>query len=336
MKQFSLFLKLTITLAILYWISSEINWAQLGSYFRNIDLLWYGSAALAVLFSYLLTGIRWYYLLKIQGIYLPMGRVQNLTFIGMFFNVFLLGSTGGDLTKLYYVNIYAPQKKTKTVVSILMDRGIGLLMLIALALPFLPHEISTLQETQDTRLYALILLILFIGGFVALLLFLLFPTNRIPPRIRQWATNHPRMQLLIQLLESIRQHGKSAKLTLLAFVLSIVSQFLNIVSGYLLAVSLEIPMTVSQCTIMIAIVFTLISLPISIGGHGVRELAFIKLFAVFGIIATTADNNDLIAAATAYSLLLFSFQLIWGLVGGIVYMCSSHHPALSELHEPQN
>jgi uncharacterized protein (TIRG00374 family) len=332
-KRLSFLLKLAITMAILYWIASNIDWKQLGSYFHNMSLTWYGGAALAVLFSYLLTGIRWFYLLKIQGINLPLMRVQNLTFIGMFFNVFLLGSTGGDLTKLYYVNRYVPQKKTKIVVSILMDRGIGLLMLIALALPFLPYEISTLSQTQDSRLYASLLLILFVGGCLGLLLFLLFPIRYIPVRLRQWAVNHPRMQLLLQFLDSIRQHGKSGKLTALAFVLSIFSQFLNILSGYLLAIAVGIPMTFSQCSIMIAIVFTLISLPISIGGHGVRELAFIKLFAIFGIIASVSDNDALIAAATAYSLLLFSFQLLWGLVGGIVYMSSSHHPSLAQLHE---
>lgn len=322
-KTFSLFFKLAITAVILFFLISRIEWQQLGDSFRNTDILLYLSGLLMVLIASLFMAVRWHVLLRVQGISQPLRKIMDLTFIGLFFNTFLLGATGGDLTKLYYLNQSVPNQKTRAIVSLLMDRGIGLLVLIGMALPFFPFEASRLFQNPDTRLYAQILLFLFAAGIVGLILFFTFPVHRLPQSWRDYIANHPQLQVIITLLESIRDHGRSSKLTLFAILLSLISQMFNVFSAQLLASALGLEMTFGQCMIIVAIVFTLISLPITIGGHGLRELAFIKLFSVFGIITLAAGATPGKETAIAFSLLFFSYQLGCGLVGGIFYLLHS-------------
>ena len=47
--------------------------------------------------------VRLWLLLRVQDILLPLRRVTQLYMIGMFFNLFLPGSTGGDAVKFFYL-----------------------------------------------------------------------------------------------------------------------------------------------------------------------------------------------------------------------------------------
>lgn len=332
-KTFSLIFKLAVTGVILYFLASKIDWPQLGDSLRTTNIPLYSAGMIMVLIASLFMGIRWHILLKVQNIDLSLGKALDLTFIGLFFNTFLLGSTGGDLTKLYYINQYVPNQKTRTIVSLLMDRGIGLLVLIGIALPFFPFQASRLMQNEDTRFYAQIMFFLFIAGIIGLAIFFLFPIKRLPESWRHYIANHPQLQVIVTLLESIREHGRSSRLTFFAVVLSVVSQSFNVFSAMFLAAALGLDMSFGESVIIVAIVFTLISLPITVGGHGLRELAFIKLFSVFGIISLAAASGPGKETAIAYSLLFFGYQLGCGLVGGVFYLLHSQPSKSVKNHE---
>ena len=59
----------------------------------------------------LAAGVRWWILLKVQQIHLSMSRVAGLFLIGMFYNQFLPGGTGGDIVKTYLLWKETPDKK---------------------------------------------------------------------------------------------------------------------------------------------------------------------------------------------------------------------------------
>ena len=56
--------------------------------------------------------VRWNILLKVQKIHLSMSRVSGLFLIGMFYNQFLPGGTGGDIIKSYLLLKETPGKAT--------------------------------------------------------------------------------------------------------------------------------------------------------------------------------------------------------------------------------
>ena len=85
----------------------------------------------------LIGGIRWQYLLYVQDIRLPWWRVLALMIIGVFFNVVAPGGTGGDLVKTFYLMKETPGKRTLALLSVIMDRILGLLSVVILAAIFI-------------------------------------------------------------------------------------------------------------------------------------------------------------------------------------------------------
>ena len=58
----------------------------------------------------LVAGWRWRMLLRVQGIDLGWFRIFSLLLIGVFFNFFIPGGTGGDVVKIYYLLKETPGK----------------------------------------------------------------------------------------------------------------------------------------------------------------------------------------------------------------------------------
>lgn len=75
--------------------------------------------------------LRWHQILRSQEVYFGFGNALVLTLVGNFYNSFLPGSTGGDFAKAYYVSRQTPHK-IRAIISVFVDRIIGLLALVLL------------------------------------------------------------------------------------------------------------------------------------------------------------------------------------------------------------
>lgn len=90
-------------------------------------------AAWAVLLlPFLITAWRWKKLMEPQGIRLSYAKCLALTFVGQFYSTFLPGITGGDLVKIIYT-AKVTGSKTKSTITILLDRVLGLVALLVIA-----------------------------------------------------------------------------------------------------------------------------------------------------------------------------------------------------------
>jgi uncharacterized membrane protein YbhN (UPF0104 family) len=81
---------------------------------------------------FLVTAIRWRSLMRPQGIRMPLGKCLQLTFVGQFYSIMLPGITGGDLVKIVYA-ARLTGSKTKSFITIILDRVIGLVALMVIA-----------------------------------------------------------------------------------------------------------------------------------------------------------------------------------------------------------
>jgi hypothetical protein len=80
----------------------------------------------------------------------------------------------------------------------------------------------------------------------------------------------------------------------------------------------------------------IVSLPISIGGHGVREGIFVLMFAcIRHSSASTGRAARGQEPAILFSLLFFIIPVVWSLVGAVVYLTYRHEygPVLSDTRE---
>src|SRR5205085_10144939 len=91
-------IQLAVTGGLLYWVFHDpaVRSAMVVA-IRDADYRWIIAAIFAYILVELAAVIRWRILLKVQGINLSTSRLIALFLIGMFYNQFLPGGTGGDI-----------------------------------------------------------------------------------------------------------------------------------------------------------------------------------------------------------------------------------------------
>ncbi len=125
--------QLGVTIAVLYWVYHDPNRrAQMVEAIRNAQYRWVAMGILAYVVVEVAAAFRWHVLLKVQKISLSLPRLCGLFFIGMFYNQFLPGGTGGDIIKSYYLLKETPDKKAGALLAVVFDRFIGLVALVAI------------------------------------------------------------------------------------------------------------------------------------------------------------------------------------------------------------
>ncbi len=323
-------IRITITISILTYLGSKINWTVLSKQFMQSDPLWLLTACLLLGISFLFASIRWWCLLKVQDIFLPFKTVAALTLIGQFFNAFLLGTTGGDVIKILYVLKYAPSKKTCAMLSIIMDRALGLFILLFIALAALPWHLGLLMKSNDTKNIVYALLIIFGFMLVGAATFAFIPFKSLPFFPHKLWQKISRHDIIESLIAGFRQHGQSKYLTLKAILCSFSLFLFLFTAGYSIARAIHLDVTYIQILIILSVVTCVISLPISIGGNGIREGAFVIMFAAFGVITIDRQTGGGQEPAILFSILFFALFSVWSLLGGLVYLIFQHDYAKSD------
>ncbi len=263
-----------------------------------------------------LATIRWQLLLRVQGIHIGWGRVLRLLMIGVFFNFFIPGGTGGDVVKTFYLIKESPGKIPQALLSVLVDRIIGLFSLIVLAGIFIGLRWGWLTTNPQTANYvwtglailgisfAAIATSFFLTGFGLI--------HKLPKKM-------PGRDKLAEFALAYNLYAKAWRPVLIAFAMSILAHFGYFGIFYCAGRAIEgtgqnietIPTLTDLCAIL-PIVNTIVAMPISLGGLGVRE----KLFEVFLSNLCNVDR----AIAVGISLTGYLFSLFWGLIGGVLYL----------------
>lgn len=283
---------------------------NLAQRFTSAQPLWLAAALLVTLISITLCGTRFWLLLRLQGIHLSWFRALHLTLVGFFFNLFLIGSTGGDAIRLFYLIRWFPEQKARSTLAVLLDRVFGVSALFGLGLLFLPGASDRLLADATFAPLAHALPWLGpLGGFLILLAFILsgfLPKIPLPAKL-------PGRSVILDLLHAMRDimHGGWTTVGLIAVCLAV--HLASFGGATLLARSLNLPINYSLAGLILVLIFSAAALPISVSGHGVREGMMVYLFPHLGI---SPDPE----AAIAYSLLIYGLGLFWSLFGGLAYL----------------
>lgn len=130
-------LKLGLTAGALYFVFKKIDFQQVLNTMANTSLIYFMLALVAFNISKIISAyrIKSYY----QTINIPLSEVYNikLLYLGMFYNLFLPGSIGGDGYKIYLLRQQFPIKTKYIISATLLDRISGLALLLLLTGLFL-------------------------------------------------------------------------------------------------------------------------------------------------------------------------------------------------------
>lgn len=113
---------------------------------------------------------RWRVLLEVQGIHLRAWDLIKLTMVGQFFNITIPGAVSGDIIKMVYVRDHAPGRTAEAVLTIMLDRIIGILGLFVVAAVAVIASMGYLADADTkVRIGAYIVGAGSIGGILAVL-----------------------------------------------------------------------------------------------------------------------------------------------------------------------
>lgn len=254
--------------------------------------------------------LRWKWLLEAQGLKLSWRQIIVLYFVGHFFNSFLPGAVSGDFVKAYYVTKETSLKKTEAVSTIFIDRIIGLLGLILLAVTMMLIRLDFFLEHEKMRLALLFNVLLLFGAGTGL--FVVFRRNL----FERWAIFR-RLEQKTVLGEIIGKVYNAFHICLVhpgllfkTILISILNHTTLIACVFMFSMAMETSLSFLDCMTVFPVINAVGAIPITPGGLGTREAATIYMLGVLNVPAATA---------LALSLLVYISMLFWSLVGGIVY-----------------
>jgi len=268
----------------------------------------------------------WMIALRVQGLNLSWGRALGITFVAHFFNSFLLGSTGGDLMKAYYAARETAHKKTEAVVTVFVDRVIGLWSMLLFALGMMAFNIELLKSHERLQILMVVILgMLVVGTGFVVPAFWGGLSNRWKGA-RNWLQQLPKGEWLNRSLESCREFCRSRRFF---FKMVLVSMGLNsvcVLQYIVLARGLNIEVPISVWMLIVPSIICISALPITPSGLGVRENLYVAILA-----ATPFFIPE--TSALALSLLAYAGSLFWSIVGGAVYLFLKERQHLEEVTE---
>ncbi|MEI6490975.1 MAG: lysylphosphatidylglycerol synthase transmembrane domain-containing protein [Verrucomicrobiota bacterium] len=330
MKKFLLpVIQILITVGLLCWIfrDPEQNRKMLeaiGKAKADGGLWWFlpGIAALGI--ALLLQTQRWMILLRVQNINVSFWRALRIMLSGMFFNLFLLGSTGGDVIKIFFIMRETPDKKAGALLSVFIDRVVGILALAAVSAVVILIRWQDLMKSAPAGVLTVAVIL---GGslgfiFAAWIVDRLNLTSKLP----HWLPMHDK---IVEAAAAFSQYAKAGGAVGRAFLLSIPAHLLFFSSFFFASKAFSAGLSLISIYCVMPVVSTVTALPISLGGAGVREGLFITLL---GALYQTPKEIAMSISISGFLMVVF-----WSLVGGLVYLLyrssSPGSPKISEMEK---
>lgn len=264
--------KILTSLAALAYLGTKIEQDTLVQTIGGADPGLILAAILALALQPLLATIRWWELLRAMLMQVGFGRLLQIIYVAHFFNQVLPASIGADVIRVWLVRRDGCSL-SKGVMSVFIDRIVMLLILLMLAI-FGYFMLRRSFAMPEANLFVLGSLIIFLP---ILILSIAFKTNFVRALSRRaWRF----AALPIQHLRMFLVHPKA--LASVSFF-SLASHVNIIFTVFLLMLAFGAKASFVEVAALMPLVLVAATLPISLGGWGVRELAMVTAFAQLGI-----------------------------------------------------
>ncbi len=262
-------LQLAVTAALLYWVYHDpAKRTEMLQALRSAHRSWVFIAIVSYVIVELAAAFRWWVLLKVQGIYLSFLRLSGLFLIGMFYNQFLPGGTGGDIIKSYFLLKETPAKKAGALLAVVFDRLIGLVALVTITGTLVLMRYSWLAQTPETKRLLWILLFMLGTSILGLLTSFVITGFNL---FHSLPEKFPGREKLIEIAAAYHLYAHHWRATLVAFGASLVAHLGTFVTFLCAAYALRANVAVVDFFAVMPIERTISSLPISFAGVGIRE-----------------------------------------------------------------
>ena len=285
---------------------------------------------------YPIQAMRWRMLMRCRGMDVTLGRSFKLVMVGSFFNYAMPGSTGGDVVKAYYAAARS-ERRADAVISVLIDRIVGLLGLVllagfsGLAVRLYSHQVAGspgLEQCFGRTNHVTIWLWLVMAG--VLVLSALYFSRRLRNKLGlEWllAKILPPGSIADKLDKAMVAYSNQKGTVTATVAMSVPLQFCLAASTALAGFSLGLDARWAVFVLLLAVVpflFLVAAIPISYQGFGFMEGAGFALLLAPGV----ANANQIVVML----LLARVFQVLYSLTGSVFLLGGDihMHPETSE------
>jgi hypothetical protein len=284
---------------------------------HQADPVFLWAAVLIFPLTFLITGLRWNALLVALGIHLGLARAFMINMVGAFYNTFMPGSTGGDVLKAYYAAKHT-DLRTRAVMSVIVDRAIGLVALIILGGTMAAYQWDEPACRQVAIASAAIMMLVAVG-----LVVFYVPILRRATGLNFILRKLPMQRQVLKAVETMEIYRRRPWLVLAALVMTFPVHITVIVSAMFAGIALGLtdletfkPIHPLYYWVVVPVVVLAGALPISPQGAGVME---------FFAIVLTRRQGATVAQAFALTMSIRLVQILWNLVGGIFVLRGGFH-----------
>lgn len=286
-------LRFLVSGAILTWLGLRLNWTQIGESFANMQIGYWVAAFLLYVATQIVSALRWRMLAEPLGFIRPLRHYSSFYFIGMYFNLFLPSSVGGDVIRALYLN-GGSGRRLSAFLSVFLDRFSGLLVLLCMACVGVGLCTVRIPTWVPWSVWG--------TGAGAIAGLLLLPTM---------AKLMSRFGRVHRLVAGARQYLDKPGVLVSTTALSLVVQAANVALVWLVGLSIHADVPASYYWVVVPMVTLLTLLPVTLNGMGVRE---------GGVILFLSPLEVPEATAVSLAVLWFLVFTAAGVLGGVIYM----------------
>ena len=299
-------LKLGTTGVFFFVIAQRVDLSRVWEALATFPVSWLPAIVTLLALSLIISSLKWKVILRTLGQPIGLFEVLRLFWVGLFFNTFLPGRTGGDAVRAYGLP-KTDGSRSRAIASVIIDRGVNLLALVV---------ISVVATFLDARLpIELVHVVRGLAGVcVGTILILAVLRNKVrrnlPEKIAE--TLPPNLSALWELRNISLVAG-------LALAFQMIMILINVCAAH--ALDTQVSTTALFVAIPLAALIT--AIPVSINGVGIREAAYATLLSLLG---APPEHG------VALSVTVTAANICWSMIGGIFYAAESK--SAQSTHDP--
>ncbi len=269
----SILVKIALSFGIVAFLLSQMDLSVIGGQIARVQtagLIWGGVFILAQIG---LLAWRWADLINIdhEGPALTYKESLKITLASLLANVLFITSISGLVVRVG-LTVHRGVNLTKSICAAVADRLMTLMALVILAAMFVPFFDRFVSGALHTATYATMAVLV----FTVLIFVPLFYSRAIKDMIR----STPKLAACAQYLLSM---GRDRPLFGRIVINSLTAQIFYFISVYFIALSAGAQFTFLDLMSVLPVIALIASLPVSFGGWGVREGAFVYGLGLIGI-----------------------------------------------------
>jgi glycosyltransferase 2 family protein len=292
-----LVLRIVVPLALLAYLISIVSLPDLFAALRSIPLTSVLSVVALLFVAMALAAVRWRVILVACGVRtsVPLLELFRLHWVGAFYNQCVPGGVGGDVVRAIATrSLYGARGLPAALGVVMLERLLGLCgLLVLVSTSFALYPLPGVPNVMLFTVLGGAAMLSCIGAILA------------APRIAPHLPGPLRRVLsAVPVITSLPLFG-------LGIVLSVMTQLAGAIIGHLVVVSIAPQVTLMQSLVINPLILAAQYFPLSVGGAGVREVAFVTFY---GLVAVPQHTS--LAAA----LVIGAVQFLSGAAGGVVQM----------------